>query len=161
MKRSAVLPKVAHPIHATDQKFLPPHGAAAVRKNISSRTTHKSGVAAVKQATAHAEVRAPAKKAHRFRPGTVALREIRKLQATVHTVLKRAPFYRLVKEVAINYAPDAIRFTKSAVDAVQEATESFVTSLLADSNLCALHARRVTVMPRDIQLARRLRGERL
>ena len=104
--------------------------------------------------------RAPGmKKSRRFRPGTVALRQIRKFQKGTNTLIRKAPFQRMVREVA-NTQKDGLRWQSAAVAAMQEATESYVIGLLSDSNLCALHARRVTVMPRDIHLARRLRGER-
>ena len=99
------------------------------------------------------------KRAHRFRPGTVALREIRRYQRGTELLLKKAPFQRLVREVA-SALKEGLRFQSSAVAAIQEATESYVISLLADTNLCAIHTRRVTIMPRDVHLARRLRGER-
>ena len=99
------------------------------------------------------------KKQHRWRPGTVALREIRKYQKGTELLLRKAPFQRLVREVA-QALKDGLRFQSSAVAAIQEATESYVISLLADTNLCAIHTRRVTIMPRDVHLARRLRGER-
>lgn len=99
------------------------------------------------------------KKTHRFRPGTVALREIRRYQKGTDLLLRKAPFQRLVREVAAAHK-DGLRFQASAVAAIQEATESYVVSLLSDTNLCALHSRRVTIMPRDVHLARRLRGER-
>jgi histone H3 len=99
------------------------------------------------------------KKAHRFRPGTVALREIRRFQKGTELLLRKAPFQRLVREIA-SHVKEGLRFQSSAVAAIQEATESYVISLLADTNLCAIHTRRVTIMPRDVHLARRLRGER-
>lgn len=99
------------------------------------------------------------KKNRRFRPGTVALREIRRYQKGTELLLRKAPFQRLVREIAHGFK-DGLRFQSSAVAAVQEATESYMVSLLADTNLCAIHTRRVTIMPRDVHLARRLRGER-
>ena len=100
-----------------------------------------------------------AKKNRRFRPGTVALREIRRFQKTGETLIRRAPFQRMVREVAAAMKT-GLRWQSSALAAIQEASESYVVGMLSDSNLCALHGRRVTVMPRDIHLARRLRGER-
>jgi histone H3 len=100
-----------------------------------------------------------AKKSFRFRPGTVALREIRRYQKGTDLLLRKAPFQRLVRELTAAHK-DGLRFQSSAVLAIQEATESYVVSLLADTNLCAIHTKRVTIMPRDIHLARRLRGER-
>ena len=99
------------------------------------------------------------KKSFRWRPGTVALREIRKYQKGTELLLRKAPFSRLVREVAESHKA-GLRFQASAVAAIQEATESYVVSLLSDSNLAALHSGRVTAMPRDLQLVRRLRGER-
>ena len=100
------------------------------------------------------------KRVHRWRPGTVALREIRKFQKSTDLLIRKAPFQRLVREVAGAHK-DGLRFQSSALQAVQEATENYVTSLLSDTNLCAIHTRRVTIMPRDLHLARRLRGERM
>jgi len=99
------------------------------------------------------------KRAHRWRPGTVALREIRKIQKGTELLVQKAPFQRLIREIASGHK-DSLRFQSAAVQAIQEATESYVISLLADTNLCAIHTRRVTIMPKDVQLALRLRGER-
>eukprot|EP00960_Hanusia_phi_P011491 335694-Hanusia_phi.AAC.8 len=98
-------------------------------------------------------------KKHRFRPGTVALREIRRYQKGTELLIRKLPFQRLVREIALDYKTD-IRFNTHAVMAIQEAAEAYLTSLFEDTNLCAIHARRVTIMPKDIQLARRIRGER-
>jgi histone H3/H4 len=99
------------------------------------------------------------KRAHRFRPGTVALREIHRYQRGTELLLRKAPFQRLVREISL-VGKDGLRFQSAAVLAIQEATEAYMISLLADTNLCAIHTRRVTVMPKDLHLARRLRGER-
>ena len=99
------------------------------------------------------------KKPHRFRPGTVALREIRKYQKSTELLIRKLPFQRLVREIAQDFKSD-LRFQGSAVLALQEASESYLVGLFEDTNLCAIHARRVTIMPKDIQLARRIRGER-
>lgn len=99
------------------------------------------------------------KKTHRFKPGTVALREIRKYQKSTELLVRKLPFQRLVREVAQETKPD-LRFQSSAVLALQEATESYMVGLFEDTNLCAIHAKRVTIMPKDMQLARRIRGEK-
>jgi histone H3 len=99
------------------------------------------------------------KKPHRYRPGTVALREIRKYQKSTELLIRKAPFQRLVREIAMDYKADA-RFQSTAVLALQEAAEAYLVVLFEDTNLCAIHVKRVTIMPKDIQLARRLRGER-
>ena len=99
------------------------------------------------------------KKPHRYRPGTVALREIRRYQKTTELLIRKLPFQRLVREIAQEFKTD-LRFQGSAVLALQEAAEAYLVGLFEDTNLCAIHAKRVTIMPKDIQLARRIRGER-
>uniref|UniRef100_A0A8C7H8Z9 Si:dkey-23a13.21 n=1 Tax=Oncorhynchus kisutch TaxID=8019 RepID=A0A8C7H8Z9_ONCKI len=99
------------------------------------------------------------KKPHRYRPGTVALREIRRYQKSTELLIRKLPFQRLVREIAQDFKTD-LRFQSSAVMALQEASEAYLVGLFEDTNLCAIHAKRVTIMPKDIQLARRIRGER-
>ena len=99
------------------------------------------------------------KKPRRYRPGTVALREIRKYQKNTDLLLRKAPFQRLVKEIAQDYKSD-VRMQSTAMLALQEAAEAYMVGLFQDTNICALHAKRVTITPKDIQLARRIRGER-
>lgn len=99
------------------------------------------------------------KKPHRYRPGTVALREIRKYQKSTDLLIRKLPFQRLIKEIAHNFKKD-LRFQSAAVLALQEAAEAFLVGLFEDTNLCAIHAKRVTIMPKDMQLARRIRGDK-
>ena len=99
------------------------------------------------------------KKPKRFRPGTVALREIRRFQKSTELLIRKLPFQRFVREIAQNLNP-GLRFESSAIGALQEAAEAYIVGLLEDANLCAIHAKRVTIMPKDIKLARRIRGER-
>ena len=103
------------------------------------------------------------KKKHRFRPGTVALREIRKYQKNTELLIRKLPFQRLVREIAEDQVssrfPTGVRFQAAAVMALQEASESYLIKKLADSNLEAIHAKRVTIMPKDMQLARNIAGE--
>ncbi|XP_046885273.1 histone H3.3-like [Hypomesus transpacificus] len=99
------------------------------------------------------------KKPHRYRPGTVALREIRRYQKSTELLIRKLSFQRLVREIAQDFKTD-LRFQSSAVMALQEASEAYLVGLFEDTNLCAIHAKRVTIMPKDIQLARRIRGER-
>jgi len=91
--------------------------------------------------------------------GTVALREIRRYQKSTELLIRKLPFQRLVREIAQDFKTD-LRFQSSAVLALQEASEAYLVGLFEDTNLCAIHAKRVTIMPKDIQLARRIRGER-
>lgn len=97
------------------------------------------------------------KKPHRYRPGTVALREIRKYQKSTDFLISKLPFQRLVREIAQDYKCD-LRFQTTALMALQEAAEAYMVGLMEDTNLCAMHAKRVTIMPKDMQLARRIRG---
>lgn len=101
-----------------------------------------------------------AKKRRRYRPGTVALREIRRYQKSTELLIKKRPFQRLVKEICQIEAPGRdYRFQSTALLALQEAAEAYLVGLFEDTNICALHAKRVTIMPKDMQLARRVRGE--
>ena len=99
------------------------------------------------------------KKPRRHRPGAVALKEIRRYQKSTELLIRKLPFQRLVREIAQDFQTD-LRFQSSAVVALQEASEAYLVGLFEDTNLCAIHAKRVTIMPKDIQLARRIRGER-
>ena len=99
------------------------------------------------------------KRPHRYRPGTVALREIRRYQKSTDLLLRKLPFQRIVKNISQDMRAD-VRFQSSAMAALQEAAEAYLVSLFEDTNLCAIHARRVTIMVRDMQLARRIRGEK-
>ena len=100
------------------------------------------------------------KKPRRYRPGTLALREIRKYQQSTNTLLRKLPFQRLVREIATDCKSD-LRFQSTAILALQEASEAYLVGLFEDTNMCAIHAKRVTIMPKDMQLARRIRGERM
>ena len=100
------------------------------------------------------------KKRHRFRPGTVALRDIRRYQKSSELLIRKLPFQRIVKEILQNTFHSTMRMQSSAVAALQEATEAYIVGLMDDANLCAIHAKRVTIMRKDIQLARRIRGEK-
>ena len=99
------------------------------------------------------------KKPHRYRPGTVALREIRQYQKSTDLLIRKLPFQRLVREIAQDFKGD-LRFQASSVLGLQESSEAYLVGLFEDTNLCAIHAKRVTNMPKDIQLSRRIRGEK-
>lgn len=127
------------------------------RKSTGGKTPRKQ--LATKAARKSAPATGGVKKPHRYRPGTVALREIRKYQRTAELLMRKLPFQRLVREIAMDFKND-LRFQGSAILALQEASEAYLVSLFEDTNLCAIHAKRVTIMPKDMQLARRIRGER-
>ncbi|KAK1410790.1 hypothetical protein QVD17_37329 [Tagetes erecta] len=93
---------------------------------------------------------------HRFKPGTQALREIRRLQKTVNLLIPAAPFIRTVREISNYMAPEVTRWQAEALQALQEAAEDYIIQLFEDSMLCAIHAKRVTLMKKDWELARRL-----
>ncbi|KAE8710603.1 histone H3.2 [Hibiscus syriacus] len=120
-------------------------GGKAPRKQLATKAARKSAPAT-----------GGVKKPHRFRPGTVALREIRNYQTSTELLIRKFPFQRLVREIAQDFKTD-LRFQSSAVAALQEAAEAYLVGLFEDTNLCAIHAKRVTIMPKDIQLARRIR----
>ncbi|CAG8629464.1 589_t:CDS:2 [Ambispora gerdemannii] len=149
-------------------------GGKAPRKQLATKAARKSAPAT-----------GGVKKPHRYRPGTVALREIRRYQKSTELLIRKLPFQRLVREIAQDFKTD-LRFQSSAIGALQEvsigfftmgddhrhlhhpfppphsdlAAEAYLVSLFEDTNLAAIHAKRVTIQPKDIQLARRLRGER-
>uniref|UniRef100_S4RFW2 Core Histone H2A/H2B/H3 domain-containing protein n=1 Tax=Petromyzon marinus TaxID=7757 RepID=S4RFW2_PETMA len=99
------------------------------------------------------------KKPHRYRPGTVALRESRRYQTSTELLIRKLPVQRLVREIAQHFKTD-LRFQSAAIGALQEASEAYLVGLFEDTNVCAIHAKRVTIVPKDMQLARRIRGER-
>lgn len=128
------------------------------RKSTAQKVPRKSLVAQ-KIARMSAPVTTGVKKPHRFRPGTVALREIRKYQKSTDLLIRKLPFQRLVREIAQEFKSE-LRFQSSAVMALQEAAEAYLVTLFEDTNLCAIHAKRVTIMTKDLQLAKRIRGDR-
>ena len=88
-----------------------------------------------------------------------SLKEIKKYQESTELLIRKLPYQRLVREIAQDFHPNLL-FQSGAILALQEASEAYLVKLFEDTNLCAIHAGRVTIMPKDIQLARRLRGER-
>ena len=126
-------------------------------KKAAARLAKKSGQKAPKGGV---------KKHYRYRPGTVALKQIRQYQKSTELLIRKLPFQRLVREIAgdseIITSPlcGKVRFQSAAIMALQKAAEAYLVGLFEDTNLCAIHAKRVTIMPKDIQLARRIRGER-
>lgn len=96
----------------------------------------------------------------RYRPGTRALREIRHFQKGTGVLIPRNPFERVVREVVDRHF-SGYRIQESAFLTLQQASEAYLVDLFADSDLCAIHAKRVTIMPKDMTLALRIRGERM
>ena len=130
---------------------------AGLQKKTAAKAAKKSSMKAPKGGV---------KKHYRYRPGTVALKQIRQYQKSTELLIRKLPFQRLVREIAgdsqIITSPlcGKVRFQSAAIMALQEAAEAYLVGLFEDTNLCAIHAKRVTIMPKDIQLARRIRGER-
>ena len=92
------------------------------------------------------------KKPHHYHPGTMALREIRRYQKSTELLIRKLPFAGLVREIAQDFKTD-LHFQQEAIAALQEASEAYLVGMFEDTNLCAIHAKRVTIMPKDIQLA--------
>ena len=160
LRRQVQNPKLAHPW--SDQEIY--NYILKNRHKIRNKVNRNVGLTASKQPRAAASRsgngngQGPAKP-HRFRPGTVALREIRRYQKSTELLIRKLPFQRVVREIAQDFKTD-LRFQGAALMALHEAAEAYLVGLFEDTNLCAIHARRVTIMPKDIQLARRIRGER-
>ena len=123
-------------------------GGKAPRKQLATKAARKSVPAT-----------GGVKKPHRYRPSTVALREIRRYQKSPDLIVRKEPFKRLVRESAHFHKID-LRFKDAAIMALQEAAEAFLIGILEDTNLSGIHAKRATILPKDMQLARRIRGER-
>ena len=124
-------------------------GGKAPRKQLATKAARKSAPAT-----------GGVKKPHRYRPGTVALREIRKYQKSTELLLRKGPFNRLVREILqSDLGKHGLRWQQNAVIALQEAAEAYMVGLFEDSQLEAVHGKRITINPKDMQLARRIRGE--
>ncbi|MCJ1304138.1 centromeric DNA-binding histone H3-like protein cse4 [Hypocenomyce scalaris] len=160
---------VAGPSTSTSAR---PRGRPSTRgKGSATKTAPRTAAASGAGRTAKAKRRSAGiqpgdplprpRKAHRYRPGTLALREIRRYQKSTDLLLLKLPFSRLVREIALSLVPlggESMRWQSQAIQALQESAEAFLVHLFEDTNLCAIHAKRVTIMQKDIQLARRIRG---
>jgi histone H3 len=101
------------------------------------------------------------RKPHCWRPGTVAAREIRKFQKTTDLLIRIAPFQHLVCKIALKFGKSDLRMQSTAVLALQEAAEYFMVDVFSNTNLCALHSKRVTIMVKDLVLACRIQRIRM
>ena len=139
---------------------MPKNKIAAAAKNASKVPAKAKASKAIKK-TAPAEGGMKAEKAKkRFKAGTVALREVKRYQKSVDMLLPRAPFQRLVRSIVTDMDHE-LRFQSQALVALQEAAEAYIVGVFEDTNLCAIHAKRMTVMKKDMDLARRIRGDRM
>ena len=128
----------------------------ASQRNLAAGTGW-SGIPA--QKSTPAAVEGSVKKPHRYRPGTVDLCEIRSYQKSTELLIRKLPFQHLVREIAQDFKTE-LRLQSAAIMALQEASEAYLVGLFEDSNLCAIHAKQVTIMPKDIELARHICSER-
>ena len=123
------------------------------RKKFSSRKSLGDG----KTPRSRKPPRGRVKKPYRYRPGTVALKQIRKYQKSTELLIRKLPFQRLVKEVVHQlFKTESYRFQSTAILALQEASESFLVTMFEQVNYIAIHGRRVTIMPKDIMLWKRV-----
>ncbi|XP_050016719.1 histone H3.3A-like [Alexandromys fortis] len=127
-------------------------GGKAPRKQLATKANRKSAPSI-----------GGVKKPNLYKPGTVALREIRRYQKSTDRsfflLIRKLPFQRLVREIAQDFKTD-LRFQSAAIGALQEASEVYLVGPFEDTKLCVIHAKRVTIMPKDIQLARHICEER-
>jgi histone H3 len=146
------MPKHSTPSHAQLAKASAAKKATKARKALPSTNPKR------KSAPATGGVKKP----HRYRPGTVALREIKKFQKSVDLLMRKLPFSRTVKEISDTFrlpCGNPARWSPEAILALHNASEDYLVGLFEDTNLGAIHAKRVTITPKDIKLVRRVRGE--
>ena len=122
-------------------------GGKAPRKQLSTKAARRDAPAT-----------GGVKKRRRYRPDTTAIREIRRYQKSTDLLIKKLPFHRFVREIANDYKT-GLRFMNDVMPGIQDFVESHLAELFADTQFCSIHAGRVTIMPKDIQLARRIRRE--
>ena len=132
----------------------------AAAKNVGGRVKRKAmlvedATKAKKTASMKPVPNPNARKPHRFRPGTVALMEIRRYQKKTDPVIPRKSFYRVCAEIGQEFNSN-IRFQRDAIEALREGAEAYLVWLFEYANLSAIHAKRVTIMPKDIWLVRRI-----
>ena len=137
----------------------PPRGRASDRRRRVSGESPPQ--ARQKRPRASLQESGGERRKRRFRPGTRVLQEIRRLQNTTNTLVPRIHFSRIIRDVAtaLDGGGREFRWASEALEALQTATEAYLVGLFEDANLCAIHAKRVTIMVKDLYLARRIRGE--
>jgi len=132
----------------TKQTARKVQGGKAPRKQLATKAVRK-----------YAPVSGGVKKPHRYRPGTVALREIRKYQKSTNLLIPRTAMARVIREITQDYKCD-MRYQASAISALHEAAETHLITMFEHAQLLAVHAKRITINPKDIQLSRRILGLR-
>ena len=136
-----------------------PKTKTAAKAKASKKMPSKSSKSKAVKKSAPAAGGIKDRKKIRWRPGTVALREVKKYQKGVANLLPRASFQRLVRSIVTDMDHE-LRFQSAALMALQEASEAYIVGVFEDTNLCAIHANRMTIMKKDMDLARRIRGDR-
>ena len=147
----------------------PTVGGKAPRKQVAPPKKSRPGSGSLNYVPTHRDFReaqeagdtlpAANNATNRYRPGRLALQEICHYQKCTNLLIRKLPFQRLIRELTQKFKVD-VRFQSSTLMALQEAAEAYLVRLFEDTNLCAIHAKWVTIMPKDIQLARRIRGKR-
>ena len=137
---------------------MPKTKTAAKAKGSKKMPAKAKGSKAVKK-SAPAAGGIKERKARRNKPGTVTLREVKKYQKSINNLLPRASFQRLVRSICSDLDHE-LRFQSQALLALQEASEAYIVGVFEDTNLCAIHAKRATIFKKDMDLARRIRGDR-
>lgn len=145
-----------HPMHPASK-----HGGKAM-KHVSAAAMNAGHSSAAKKMAPGPRLK------RRKAPGTVALKEIKKYQSHhkhgVELLIRKAPFQRLVREISEDFAsgsfPEGIKWQAGAVEALHNESESYLVGIFEDAILEAIHGKRITVMPKDVQLVRRIRKER-
>lgn len=138
----------------TKQTFRTASGGKAPRKTVASKAPSKAPKKTIRKVpkAKGGDVHVSIKQTRpRFRPGTVALRDIRKYQRSTELILRRLPFQRLVRHCVQEWKSDA-RFQAAALLALQEAAETYIVKLYEDMNQLAVHAKRVTILEKDFYL---------
>ncbi|MCJ1428756.1 centromeric DNA-binding histone H3-like protein cse4 [Sticta canariensis] len=161
-RKSAPKTSKAKTGNSTPFMNLPLAVIAHTQHSASRNTTYSPNVTdKISSVAETAEAEETPRKVRRYRPGTLALREIRRYQRSTDLLLLKLPFARLVREIALSLeltGGESLRWQSQAIQALQESCEAFMVHLFEDTNLCAIHAKRVTIMQKDVQLARRIRG---
>ena len=155
MPRAAHTRNIGGPAHLLSERGSTP---ASSRKKVTKEPSSSRRKSIPHRSSSSSSNDQPPRQ-RRYRPGTVALREIRYFQRSTMMLIPRLPFARAVREIALEFwRGDDLRFQADALQALQEAAEAYLVGLFEDVNLCAIHAKRVTIMVKDVQLARRIRG---
>lgn len=137
------------------------------RRNSRSRPTARKSTTARNSSSRSSradQLKGAARRKIRYKPGELALADIKRLQSSTDMLIPKTRFHKLVREITQHVSgassDEPMKYQVAALTALQEAAEAYLVYLFEDTNLCCIHARRVTIMPRDIHLARRIRCER-